>query len=570
MAMRCFFFFLLIAVQNAYSQSFPCYPAPEVNFSGTPIVMHYTVEDTLFPQDVCYGVVSLYQQHEFIVPIVETEFSYIGIFSNRSSGVVLNAWDKSTDTLLWQQIYNHTNTNLQRAYGITSARWLGGDTLSLKGHRSWSVYEGNIFPSALYGGLISNRKISLTDGAIISDNFKGDDYHIYADLIAYNNMDQPVTVKGTNIFHTMGFYQPVSDTASIVGLHSYVDSVTHKRYLNWAPYNDFPPQGSADYIWLKDFGPNGEKASFVTQYGPMQVTDSTKTYLLRFNYGNAKNYMGIVEMDNWGNFIEYRNVTDELSKDIESFIWDFKKVDRINDNLYKIDGIIPSDNPELWSQGEKRYIVIDGYGNLIRERQVLEIDGMKPLFWRSKLLSNGNLLHVFRPVENNNLYLYEEYQDGSYRKAGELINHGDPFYAFHPKQIDQMSNGDIFIKNYVAIDTVWQLEGFDQNFNLGGWGVMLKINAEELGLQVHTEEVIASTQINIYPNPATEEFRIDIEAEHYPIDVDIYDLLAREVYSDRLYHQSDVISVRSWSSGLYHLRIRDKSGAVRSGRLYKE
>lgn len=81
-------------------------------------------------------------------------------------------------------------------------------------------------------------------------------------------------------------------------------------------------------------------------------------------------------------------------------------------------------------------------------------------------------------------------------------------------------------------------------------------------------EEIAMLDLNIYPNPATDNVRIDGLSTERPLDISIFDLAGREVYRDRSNGQSTVeLSVNDFSRGTYLLVVKDGDNVVSREKL---
>jgi len=195
----------------------------------------------------------------------------------------------------------------------------------------------------------------------------------------------------------------------------------------------------------------------------------------------------------------------------------------------------------------------------LKNRKKLVFDGLRPFLHKLCVLPERNsLLHVFRPQENNDLYFYEEFEDGSYRKAGHLVNHNDPFYAFFPENLWLMENGDVFVHLSVRLDSIWGPAG-SNNFNLGGWQSVIRMDGNALGITVSTKD-IGSTKNNykVYPNPASTEIRIASEIAIFPLSGHIYNKLGQKLQSFVLESQEQTIDITNLPSDIYYIQMLDK------------
>ena len=65
------------------------------------------------------------------------------------------------------------------------------------------------------------------------------------------------------------------------------------------------------------------------------------------------------------------------------------------------------------------------------------------------------------------------------------------------------------------------------------------------------------SSINIFPNPAKDNFTININVEIKNAQVEIYNLLSEKVYSATLNNKQEIINTKQFSSGIYIVKVRD-------------
>jgi hypothetical protein len=79
----------------------------------------------------------------------------------------------------------------------------------------------------------------------------------------------------------------------------------------------------------------------------------------------------------------------------------------------------------------------------------------------------------------------------------------------------------------------------------------------------------AAFEINLFPNPTSHEFIIEMKNYVDGIAADVYDADGKLIESRRLLSERTSINVRSWSAATYLIRLTDTSGKSVSYRLIK-
>ncbi len=85
-----------------------------------------------------------------------------------------------------------------------------------------------------------------------------------------------------------------------------------------------------------------------------------------------------------------------------------------------------------------------------------------------------------------------------------------------------------------------------------------------LALGLEPKPMISNKGLNLYPNPVSSGFRLDLEQEEF---VEIYDAQGRLVFGQLLKPGTDEISMINQASGIYHLRLK---GSNRSAKLIRD
>lgn len=85
---------------------------------------------------------------------------------------------------------------------------------------------------------------------------------------------------------------------------------------------------------------------------------------------------------------------------------------------------------------------------------------------------------------------------------------------------------------------------------------------------VGIEDQEAASDISVYPNPFTSEFTIDLGTEMDNVEVKIYDVLAREVYSTSLTSAEKIIIPRGkMKDGIYYYSISNLGKTISTGKI---
>ncbi len=479
-----------------------CYDPPSLNFSGTKISFQYLLTDSIISQTSCQGVDYDKDRGYMWLKPLEYENTYI-ISMGTVSGTMLWAMDKKTNTTIWRKQYNHVTDPDMRAIGVAFFKKLGGDSLELLTNRSFYVWDGANLPQAGRSGYPGRRIIDYKTGETLNDYWIGDtlsiigaDFTKFRFLNGFVGNDQPQKIYNADMYYSFNlFADGASDTRTLQWGHVYTDSKTLIKYTQHPPFNELEgiaaPSLNFNYRGINGSRPFGGYEYF----GPAIINDTTNLYLLRYSLDGIFRTSKIL-IDDWGRLIEESDITENINKGKDDFAW-YNNYSAIGNNIIRLNGGI--DRDDFFGIGHQGYVEIDFEGNMIYDRKDLLFDGLRPMLMSSTEIRNRNSkLHVFRPQENNDLYLYEEFADGSYRRAGHLINPNRPLFAFSPENVWSMENGDIFIDFTFRLDSI--VEG--SNFDKGGWRGLIKIASDDLGLIVGTTESNnIHTRLKIHPNP---------------------------------------------------------------------
>ncbi len=153
------------------------------------------------------------------------------------------------------------------------------------------------------------------------------------------------------------------------------------------------------------------------------------------------------------------------------------------------------------------YLYLDADANIVKDQRNLVIDGKRVGHISSiDLMDHGNILHVIRFIEENNLYFYTEKPDGRFLKSAELINQNFHIYAFLPRYILQTPDRDIILTLEANLDSL----SFGEYFTTGGWPYICKTEAKELSIFTDTKSTIREFEFCISSNPDEDYITIDV------------------------------------------------------------
>jgi len=544
---------ILLQILFAFAISSQCLPGPDMNFTGTKIAWSYEVEDPMMDQTICLSEIYAHQRSALWVNPIDYDDKFITVFGNGVGGTIINAVDKNTGNIIWQKIYNHTNTEETRGFNCPFVKKINGDSLELMGFRTYYSYE----PTK---NLLSSGRSGFPNRIVISHKTgKQLDYfslqgNNLLDQVGLMGNDQPKEILNENIYYSFGLFRSNTDTFSAIWNHTYVDSKTFKRYYNFPPYNELSDK-AAPSITFKHFGANGERPDYyipIPKAFPFQTNINGYIYSYAIN-GKTKHHL--LQLDDWGNLLSDTDITGQITSNGGIVYLD--DADIIDGHKLRIQCRVPKAG--FHEYGHHGYVEIDFDGNLIKDNKEMVIDGYRPIFLKTiELEQSDDILHIFRPQENNNIYFYKEKPNGTYIKAGELINNNRSVYAFKPVLASQAKDGDLFVGFTVLLDSL--VVGTNA-FNTGGWGNMIKIEAEELDISVGTQETNSADQITIFPNPTQNIFRIQATEAIWPFDITILDSTGKYVKSQKI-TESDEISLENCPNGLYIVKLISNNGTI--------
>lgn len=85
---------------------------------------------------------------------------------------------------------------------------------------------------------------------------------------------------------------------------------------------------------------------------------------------------------------------------------------------------------------------------------------------------------------------------------------------------------------------------------------------------VGVEDELESSEISVYPNPFNEQFTIDLGVEMENVEVKLYDVLSKEVYSEHFNKTNKmVIDFETRSSGIYYYNVLSNGKIISKGKI---
>ncbi len=533
-----------------------CMQAPKMNFSGTKIAWSYQVEDRTIHPGLCAGISYYYQKSNLWVKPIEYDDKFITIFGNGVSGTIINAMDKNTGAILWQKIYNHTNTEESRGFSCGWVKNLGGDSLELLGGRA---FYPNGYTGARLGGGYPARIIISHDTGDQLDYYAIQGTKFVLDALVLDLSDYPTQTPDGKLFYSLVLDFNTAVDPPFKGYHRYSDSKNLKPYHNYPPFNE-PVDNEAPTISLNLFGPNGERPdSYVTYGKQLQIDNNVLAHLIYYII-NDKYFMHLIKTDNWGNYISDTDITDQVSNGEQKFLW-VELPEIAKGNKIRLQSSVDIAGFKA-SQGHQGYVEIDFDGNRLKDRTDLVFDGLRPIFLKTiDLQDSDDLLHIFRPYENNNIYFYREKPDGTYIKSGELINNNRSVFAFRPVIAKQARNGDLLVELGVLFDSV-TIQGSKAVFNDDPeWGYLIKIEGQELGIATGTQDQVIRERVSLFPNPTSSTLQIvtDMDYDHVLIHSTDGKITMQETVND------SAVNVSSLPDGTYVCTLIKGGNIITSG-----
>jgi hypothetical protein len=168
--------------------------------------------------------------------------------------------------------------------------------------------------------------------------------------------------------------------------------------------------------------------------------------------------------------------------------------------------------------------------------------------WSVSLSSDGSLVAIGSPYNNNGFSLDAgharifQYNGSVWNQLGDEIN-GEVSYKYTGTSVSLSGDG-----TSLAIGTPWS-SGTDKKSKSG----QVKVYSLRSLLKLEPEET--NERVKIYPNPASENITITVNADLVSSKFCVYDHVGRVVLSGELSNQNTIMNLSSLSRGYYLLSI---------------
>ena len=512
--------------------------APKFNFSGTEVAWyHRPVKNNKIKQ--VGTIIKLEQLRQFKSPIIKNGSVFFllddgGIFEE--TGSTLICYNLQTGDSLWQNNYNF------KSYGSGLTAWSDfrelGDHVEILGDETKDTTIENW--KGFYTGFTSRRIV----------NADGSDQELFInwnsnDRVNFNASFPPHYLEGNDyaFFYQLGGSR---DTLFTDGMYPYI-------------WNDsLVPR----YIEKNKILFNEPNSSGLFPFGPAQLDALTYVYFARFynsKIGKYKHYMW--KTNAVGDFKDLKDVSSTIGgPNLNQYILECEAAG----NLVRLKIFTPF---MPYRQGNIGYLYLDKDGNIVKDQRALQFDGKHVGHIAStNLMDSNQVLHAIRFYKENNIYFYKEYSNGQFVKCGELINNGDPKFAFLPKFITQANTKDIILSFSSSLDSIF----YGENFVLGGWPYICKIEAKELGLITNTKKN-SDVLLDIFPNPTNRYVTIKGEEIKNINKVIIQDMQGRNQNIEYKNGENGIkLDLDKFNAGVYFLKlINEKDQAIINDKVVK-
>jgi hypothetical protein len=537
---------LLLISNYSYGQDNTPYDPPKFEFEGTPIKWSHRISDPYIDTLFEVGVIRNRDQIATTVEPLIINGKYIAIYYNNFFGLIVECYDMGSGNICWRQSFNRTTNEDRRGTSCIYAEADGDEHIILTCFQSASVGG---FSTTSFGGLINKRKLSIATGEQVD--------YLYNDVFSeriLNNRSIPMhDIKNQDLifFYMCGSVPFGTPNISGMCIPSYISKSTLRRQN---------PLVVPDTIVFNHLDEDGFGPGYAV-FGPFVENEENYVYMVEYFWDDQWRHE-MWKVDDYGNVRWRRDITSKMAtpSDAKNLVYPQNSITVENDKMRILASHSNTENPI----GHIGYIEMDFEGNVTKNNAGMIIDGKKAGRMKTiRLKGSNDLLHCIRFQSDNNIYFYKEKPDGSYLKAGELINQNSALFAFLPQYMIQSENGDLYIQFSSLLDSVYA----NQNFVLGGWLYVSMIEADQLDIRVNTEDFY-SIAFTITPNPTSDLITITIAEGAASGSIQITDQTGRIVTTQDISTSQTTIDISALPSGLYFVSLTDRKGK-RVGQMQK-
>ena len=117
-------------------------------------------------------------------------------------------------------------------------------------------------------------------------------------------------------------------------------------------------------------------------------------------------------------------------------------------------------------------------------------------------------------------------------------------------------NDYVFSASAISIELAWaraRFDGFDLEWHgIEGRGVTMQ------SFTLNTDDIVEN-DFQISPNPAKNNFTVDLKALNDNTTIEVYDVLGKKILNEKISVISSSYDISSWNSGLYIIRISSEN-----------
>lgn len=449
----------------------------------------------------------------------------------KDNGSTLVCYDIHTGDSLWQRNYNRSHNDKHYGYTYFFGYRLLANDLELFGRATIDTVLYNI--RDYYPGFL-NRRLVSKDGEDLIDFTNN---HMLDRVVFISSLPPHYIGDNWYAFYYETFSSIDTNHTDIV-VPSLWDDTLHSKELT--------------EFTLKFSEPN---TVGIRVEGPVQVSADTFIYFAwfqNFSTGKFKHYMW--KVNNTGYYWDLKDVTNIIG---DSYY--FRDADKIDQSIRIRTQKIVSRETDVG------YLFIDFDGKMIKDQRDIKFDNRPASHIVStRVKGSDDYLHIIKHQRDNNIYFYRENQLGELLRSGTMQYNGNLKYGFIPRFVQVADQNDIVLSFVASLDSI--LAG--ENYVLGGWPYICKIEAKKLGLPTDIFDVTDQFDLfQLYPNPASSH--LVISTEHRG-EIEIYNLSAQKLKQQSIQKNRERIDLTQFPSGMYILKMKAENGQIQAEKFVVE